>query len=347
MAAHPKLDVHEEGAGIAPSAASEREGSERIGSAADGSERDTSGKARFEVRLDNFTGPFDLLLSLISKHEMDITDVAIATVTDEFISYLKALQELGEEWALDEASEFLVLAATLLDLKAARLLPAGEVENDDDLALLEARDLLFARLLQYKAFKDVAGLMGAELEREALRFPRLVGLEPHFAALLPELVWRHTPEEFAALAAAAMAPREAPATEVGLSHLHVQPVSVREQAAIITAMLTAGMPDDGDPAAAGWTGHPLSFRTLSADAANPLVVIARFLALLELFRDAVVTFDQASPLGELLVRWSAGARHTLHTDSDFDDEDGGQHSSHGQHHGPNQHPEMQPAEAAP
>ncbi|WP_442214755.1 segregation and condensation protein A [Specibacter sp. RAF43] len=277
-------------------------------------------KQRFEVRLANFTGPFDLLLGLISKHELDITDVAIATVTDEFIAYLRALQELGEEWALDEASEFLVLAATLLDLKAARLLPAGEVENDDDLALLEARDLLFARLLQYKAFKEVAGLMGAELEREARRFPRLVGLEPHFAALLPELVWRHTPEQFAALAAKAMEPKEPAATEVGLAHLHVQPVSVREQAAVLTIMLTAGMPGPGDPAAADWTGPALSFRMLTADAGNHMVVIARFLALLELFRDTVIAFDQPSPLGELLVRWTAGARRDVVTDSDFDDE---------------------------
>ncbi|MHA7304549.1 segregation and condensation protein A [Arthrobacter sp. TMN-49] len=275
---------------------------------------------RFEVRLDNFTGPFDLLLGLIAKHEMAITDVAIATVTDEFISYLKALADLGQEWALDEASEFLVLAATLLDLKAARLLPAGEVENDDDLALLEARDLLFARLLQYKAFKEVAARLGAELDREAQRFPRQVGLEPHFAALLPELVWRHTPEQFAQMAARAMEPKQAPITEVGLAHLHVQPVSVREQAAIITLMLTAGMPPEEDPGAATWLGAPLSFATLSADASSSMVVIARFLALLELFRDQVVTFEQVAPLGELLVRWSAGVQHSLATDSDFDDE---------------------------
>ncbi|POH58171.1 segregation and condensation protein A [Arthrobacter glacialis] len=279
-----------------------------------------SSPKRFEVRLDNFTGPFDLLLGLISKHELDITDVAIATVTDEFISYLKALQSLGQEWALDEASEFLVLAATLLDLKAARLLPAGEVENDEDLALLEARDLLFARLLQYKAFKEVAALLGAELDREAQRFPRQAGLEPHFAALLPELVWRHTPEQFAQLAAKAMEPKQAPITEVGLAHLHVQHVSVRDQAAIVTLMLTAGRPQEGDPGAATWLGAQLSFAALSADASSSMVVIARFLALLELFRDQVVTFEQANPLGELLVRWSAGAQHSLATDSDFDEE---------------------------
>ncbi|WP_253901554.1 ScpA family protein [Arthrobacter sp. PAMC 25486] len=258
--------------------------------------------------MENFTGPFDLLLGLISKHEMDITDVAIATVTDEFISYLKALQDIGEEWALDEASEFLVLAATLLDLKAARLLPAGEVENDDDLALLEARDLLFARLLQYKAFKEVATLMGGELDREARRFPRQVGLEPHFAALLPELVWRHTPEQFAQLAAKAMEAREAPSTEIGLAHLHVAPVSVREQAALMMTLLKAGA--------------PLSFATLTADADSAMVVIARFLALLELFRDQFISFDQLNPLGELLVRWNTDADVAEAAASDFDNETG-------------------------
>ena len=153
----------------------------------------TARRSGFEVRLANFSGPFDLLLGLISKHQLDITEVALATVTDEFIRYIRNLQDLGEEWALDEASEFLVIAATLLDLKAARLLPAGEVEDDDDIALLEARDLLFARLLQYKAFKQVAALMDATLELESRRYPRQVALEEHFAAMLPELVWKHSP----------------------------------------------------------------------------------------------------------------------------------------------------------
>lgn len=313
MAAHPKSVTSTAAAGIAaePGTLLELKPDEPVV---------VAGKGRFEVRLENFTGPFDLLLGLISKHELDITDVAIATVTDEFIAYLKALTDLGGPWALDEASEFLVLAATLLDLKAARLLPAGEVENDDDLALLEARDLLFARLLQYKAFKQVAGLLGSELERQAQRFPRLVSLEPHFAALLPELVWRHTPEQFAELASTALAPKDSPPTQVGLAHLHSQPVSVREQAAIITAMLTAGMPAPSDPKAASWNGTPLSFRILCTGAKDSTEVIARFLALLELFRDTVVAFDQVSPLGELLVHWSAGVRSTLISESDFDDE---------------------------
>ncbi|WP_104140709.1 ScpA family protein [Arthrobacter sp. ZGTC131] len=248
-------------------------------------------KPGFEVRLANFTGPFDLLLGLISKHQLDITEVALATVTDEFIKYIRNLQKLGEEWALDEASEFLVIAATLLDLKAARLLPAGEVEDDDDIALLEARDLLFARLLQYKAFKQVAALLDATLELEARRYPRQVALEEHFAAMLPELVWKHTPQQFAALADTALKPKTAAPTEVGLAHLHGSPVSVKEQAELIGLRLQQG--------------RPLSFRALIADAESTLVVVARFLALLELFRDQVVAFDQLAPLGDLTVRWTA------------------------------------------
>ena len=251
-----------------------------------------SKKAGFEVRLANFTGPFDLLLGLISKHQLDITEVALATVTDEFIKYIRNLQQLGEEWALDEASEFLVIAATLLDLKAARLLPAGEVEDDEDVALLEARDLLFARLLQYKAFKHVAGLINTTLELEARSFPRQVALEAQFAALLPELVWRHTPGQFAALAEAALVPKEAAPSEVGLAHLHGSAVSVKEQAEILGLKLQAG--------------RPLSFRALTADAESTLVVVARFLALLEMFRDKVVGFDQILPLGDLTVHWTAG-----------------------------------------
>ena len=249
-------------------------------------------KPGFEVRLANFTGPFDLLLGLIAKHQLDITEVAIATVTDEFIKYIRKLQKLGEEWALDEASEFLVIAATLLDLKAARLLPAGEVEDDEDIALLEARDLLFARLLQYKAFKQVAGLLGETLHQEGRRFPRQVALEEHFAAMLPELVWKHTPEQFAALAEAALRPKTPQPTQVGLSHLHGSNVSVKEQAEILGLRLQQE--------------SPLTFRALISDAASTLVVVARFLALLELFRDKAVSFDQFSPLAELAVHWTAG-----------------------------------------
>lgn len=246
----------------------------------------------FEVRLRNFTGPFDVLLGLISKQKLDVTEIALATVTDEFIAYTRGLTESGAARALDETSEFLVIAATLLDLKAARLLPAGSVDDDEDVALLEARDLLFARLLQYRAFKHMAGLMGDRLAEEAQRFPRQVSLEPQFAAMLPELVWRTTPEQFAALARRALAPREQAPPQVGLAHLHSPKVSVGEQAAVLTDRL----------AAAG----ELTFAQLVSDAGGA-VVVARFLALLELFRDGAISFTQAAPLAELRVTWHGPA----------------------------------------
>lgn len=249
---------------------------------------------RFEVRLENFNGPFDLLLSLISKHELNITEIALAKVTDEFIGYIRAFSAAGDSFSLDEASEFLVIAATLLDLKAARLLPSGEVEDEEDIALLEARDLLFARLLQYKAFKEIARQLGERLAVESGRFPREVALEPRFAAMMPELTWRMSPSDFAAVAARALEPREPAPTEVGISHLHAPAVSVKEQADIIGHRLR----EQG----------VLSFRELTADADSLLVVVARFLALLEMFRDLVIALDQSAPLGELTVRWSAGER---------------------------------------
>jgi segregation and condensation protein A len=262
---------------------------EHDGGTGPGAESGVPAAAGFEVRLENFSGPFDLLLGLISKHELDITEISLARVTDEFIAYIRGLEQAGS-WDLDEASEFLVIAATLLDLKAARLLPAGEVEDQEDIALLEARDLLFARLLQYKAFKETARLIGERLQAESGRYPRQVSLEPEFAALLPELSWRTTPEQFATLAAKALTPRPAAPTEVGLGHLHAPAISVREQAEIMGRMLQ--------------DGKPLSFRQLTANAENTAVVVARFLALLEMFRDAVVSFEQAAPLAELEVRWS-------------------------------------------
>ncbi|OMH23461.1 segregation/condensation protein A [Tersicoccus phoenicis] len=268
---------------------------------------------RFTVRLENFTGPFDLLLNLISKHELDITEVALAVVTDEFVQYIRRLQASGQDWALDEASEFLVVAATLLDLKAARLLPAGEVENEEDIALLEARDLLFARLLQYRAFKEVARLIGDRLTAESSRHPRLVALEPQFAALLPELILKTTPEDFAALAAKAFAPKPATPTEVGLTHLHAPAVSVREQAEILAHRLRDA------------TGA-VSFRALVADADTTLVVVARFLALLEMYRDQVVAFDQVAPLGELTVHWRSPdtAWTAEELTEEYDTDDGGE-----------------------
>ncbi|MFF1477965.1 segregation/condensation protein A [Streptomyces sp. NPDC058301] len=245
------------------------------------------GDGRFTVRLANFEGPFDLLLQLISKHKMDVTEVALSKVTDEFMAHIRAM---GADWDLDQTTEFLVVAATLLDLKAARLLPAAEVEDEADLALLEARDLLFARLLQYRAYKRIADIFSERLDSEARRYPRTVGLEAHHAELLPEVVISIGAEGFAKLAVKAMQPRAKP--QVYVDHIHAPLVSVREQAAVVVAMLR----ESGD----------VSFRELTVDAPDTLTVVARFLALLELYREKAVVLDQDEALGELMVRWSGG-----------------------------------------
>jgi segregation and condensation protein A len=244
---------------------------------------------RFEVHLANFEGPFDLLLSLIAKHKLDVTEVALSQVTDEFIAYIRAAELDSEtDWGLDQTSEFLVVAATLLDLKTARLLPSGEVEDEEDLALLEARDLLFARLLQYRAYKEVAAMLAARMREEALHYARAVGLEEGLAALLPEVVVAVGPHELAALAARVLEPRPAPT--VATAHLHAPAVSVADQAVILTDRLRRV--------------HHATFRALSADCPTVAHVVARFLALLDLYRDRTVTFEQIAPLGELTVRWA-------------------------------------------
>ncbi|HZL81535.1 MAG TPA: ScpA family protein [Demequina sp.] len=273
-----------------------------------------AGPDAFEVTLTNFTGPFELLLTLITKHRLDITEVALAEVTDEFLSYMSGL----EEWDLSRASEFLVVAATLLDLKAARLLPRGDVESEEDIELLEARDLLFARLLAYKAFKEVADHFAGLLEASARRLPRSVPLEPEFAALLPELVMSIGSEGLAALAARALEPKPGlPAVE--LAHVYNPTVSVHDEGETVMTRLRRH--------------HVLAFRALVADAASTAVVVARFLSLLELFHEGAVTFEQAEPLGELQVRWSGGeGEYTVGDDYDdapADDDDawaGGAHT---------------------
>jgi segregation and condensation protein A len=244
------------------------------------------GRSAFHVHLDVFDGPFDLLLSLIAKRRLDVTLVAIAEVTDEFLGHLR---NRGDDWDLDQASEFLVVAATLLDLKVARLLPSAEVD-EEDLALLEARDLLFARLLQYRAYKEVAGWFVEQMAAASKRYPRTVGLEPEFQSLLPEVILGVNPQEFAELAARASVPRPPPVVDT--AHLHAPVVSVREQAAILGVRLRQA--------------GAATFRALVADCPDTMTVVGRFLALLELYREGAVAFDQVAPLGELHVRWVAG-----------------------------------------
>ena len=259
-----------------------------------------SSKQGFHVSLRNFEGPFDLLLSLINQHRLDVTEVALHQVTDDFIRYTK---ELGSELPLDQTTEFLVVAATLLDLKAARLLPSGDVEDAEDLALLEARDLLFARLLQYRAYKQVAELFG-ELEAAAQRrYPRSVSLEDRFASLLPEVMLGVGPRQFAEIAATAFTPRPVPT--VGLEHLHA-PVSIAEQALVLLAILQERGPDT-------WS----TFTELVSACELPLEIVARFMALLELFREDKVEFEQPEALAPLSVRWTGEHGSIRVSDEDY------------------------------
>lgn len=258
----------------------------------------TETDAGFSVSLGNFEGPFDLLLQLISKHQMDITEVALSVVTSDFIAYTRELED-----DLEQTTHFLLVAATLLDLKTARLLPQAEVEDEEDLALLEARDLLFARLMQYRAFKQVAGILAERFENQLLRHPRAVTLEPRFAALLPEVEIRATAQDLAELAAAALAPKQPPL--VSLAHLHAPSVSVREQAHLVVDRLRRE--------------RSLTFRAITQDAPDGQTKVARFLALLELFREGMLSFEQAVPLGELTVRWTGSDEGDIDVGDEFDD----------------------------
>jgi len=258
--------------------------------------------AGFSLHLANFDGPFDLLLQLIARHKMDITEVALGTVTDEFISYIKLLENSENGWDLDKTTEFLVVAATLLDLKAAKLLPSGEVDDESDLALLEARDLLFARLLQYRAFKEIAAILRERIEREEKSFPRTVALEPHFAQLLPEVLIGVGAQRFAAIANRVLTPKTTPIFSI--DHLHRPLVSVAEQAVKVVEMLRK-------------TGR-VTFRSLASDASSTLVVVARFLALLELYREGVVRFEQVISLGELQITWVGSADGEISVSDEFD-----------------------------
>jgi len=256
----------------------------------------------FSVHLDNFDGPFDLLLQLISRHKMDITEISLSLVTDEFIAFIRALEASGEGWRLDQATEFLVVAATLLDLKAARLLPSGEVDDEEDLALLEARDILFARLLQYRAFKEIAATFSERITTADKFFPRVVALDPTLSALLPEVLIGVGPQRFAAIADRVLTPKVSPV--VSAEHLYQQMVSVAEESRVVIEALRRF--------------KSMSFRNLVSDAENTLVIVARFLALLDLYRQGVLRFDQVIALGELQISWTGSESGEVEVTDEFD-----------------------------
>ena len=256
----------------------------------------------FSVHLSNFDGPFDLLLQLISRHKMDVTEVALSIVTDEFISFIRALEASGEGWRLDQATEFLVIAATLLDLKAARLLPSGEIEDEEDLALLEARDILFARLLQYRAFKEIAATFAARIEAADKSFARVVALDPALSALLPEVLIGVGAPRFAAIAERVLTPKTPPV--VAVEHLHTSLVSVAEESKLVVEALRKS--------------RTLSFRNLCSDADSTLVIVARFLALLDLYRQGALRFEQVIALGELQISWTGSDEGEVAASDEFD-----------------------------
>ena len=256
----------------------------------------------FSVHLSNFDGPFDLLLRLISRHKMDVTEVSLSMVTDEFISFIRALEASGEGWELDQATEFLVVAATLLDLKAARLLPSGDVDDEEDLALLEARDLLFARLLQYRAFKEIAATFNERISTADKSFARVVALDPSLAALLPEVLIGVGAARFAAIAERVLTPKGTPT--VAIQHLHMALISVAEESKVVVEALRHS--------------KTLSFRNLISDADSTLVVVARFLALLDLYRQGVLRFDQVIALGELQISWTGSLEGEVEITDEFD-----------------------------
>ena len=256
----------------------------------------------FSVHLSNFDGPFDLLLKLISRHKMDITEVALSAVTDEFISFIRALEFSGEGWRLDQATEFLVIAATLLDLKAAKLLPSGEVDDEEDLALLEARDLLFARLLQYRAFKEIAATFNQRIDAFDKTFARVVSLDPALASLLPEVLIGVGAARFAAIAERVLTPKSAPI--VAIEHLHSALVSVSEESKLVVEALRKG--------------RTMSFRSLISDATSTLIVVARFLALLDLYRQGALRFNQVVAMGDLQMSWTGAETGEIETTDEFD-----------------------------
>jgi segregation and condensation protein A len=256
----------------------------------------------FSVHLSNFDGPFDLLLQLISRHKLDITEVSLSLVTDEFISFIRRLEESGEGWMLDQATEFLVIAATLLDLKAARLLPSGEIEDEEDLALLEARDILFARLLQYRAFKEIAASFQESILAADKSFPRVVALDPALAALLPEVLIGVGAQRFAAIAERVLTPKTPPI--VAVEHLHSAQVSVAEESKLVVEALRKS--------------RTLSFRNLIHGSDSTLVVVARFLALLDLYRQGALRFEQVMALGELQISWIGSDEGEILATNEFD-----------------------------
>lgn len=229
--------------------------------------------------------PFEVLLNMLAAKRLDLTTVALSEVTDDFITLVMSTND----WDIDKASQFLVVAATLLEWKVARLLPNHETEVDEETAqVLEKRDLLFARLLQYRAYKEVAAGFALRFSLEERRFGREVPIEPQFADLLPELLWFTTPTDLAQLAAEVFL-RAKGNRHVSIMHLHDPLVPIAPQMQLLAQRLSKI--------------KRATFADLISDAPSRAHIISRFLAILELFRHNQVVFAQVEPLSTLEITW--------------------------------------------
>lgn len=235
-----------------------------------------------------YDGPFDLLLQLILKEQVDLYEVNLSRIVDAYLHEIEKLQALD----LDVTTEFLLIAATLVELKTRRLLPnTTDVDLDEELALWEERDLLLARLIECKTFKDVAQVFSSLADEADLSFPRTVGPDERFAGLLPDLLEGTSVRRLQSAAIRALTPKPVPVVDL----FHVNPISITVADAV--AELIDELPRVGR----------ISFRRLTADLADRIEVIVRFLAVLELFKQGYVDVDQPERFGDIEVVWCAPA----------------------------------------
>lgn len=260
-------------------------------------ESSTSG---FQVNLEVYSGPFDALLGMIANNKLELTEVSLSSITEEFLTYVRGLDFTKN---MDEASAFLDIASILVEAKSVAILPGSEDSQHDEQSLeaLRERDLLFARLLQYRAYKQAAGDFRARIAANSGRFPHPAAMDEAVAAMLPELVWTLTPLELAQLAAQVIA--NAPASEVSIHQLHVPLVDLRAQSLVVRDRLIAALEFKGD--------QSMSFSELTRDCTSRIEVVARFMAVLVFFKQGVLQYQQDGPFAELHLRWVPGVDETM------------------------------------
>ena len=259
-----------------------------------------SATSGFRVNLEVYSGPFDALLGMIANNKLELTEVSLSSITEEFLTYVRGLDFTKN---MDEASAFLDIASILVEAKSVAILPGGEDSQHDEQSLeaLRERDLLFARLLQYRAYKQAAGDFRARIAANSGRFPHPAAMDEGIAAMLPELVWTLTPLELAQLAAQVIA--AAPASEVSIHQLHVPLVDLRAQSLVVRDRLIAALESKGD--------QSISFSELTRDCTSRIEVVARFMAVLVFFKQGVLQYQQDGPFAELHLRWVPGVAETM------------------------------------